>query len=126
MDSTQSDHATINVVKKKWQNTVGILGDYDYIKSLSGMGSIEVGGEGQNGMVLRGGGYDQTAMLIEGMPMYETNHIVGLSSIFVSEGVRAVDVFKKGLPARYNGRLAGVVNVHLKDGNANRNQSNLD
>ena len=126
IDATLFDPATISVVKKKWQNTVGILGDYDYIKSLSGLGGIVVGGEGQNGMVLRGGGYDQTAILLEGMPMYETNHIVGLSSIFVSEGVRAVDVFKNGLPARYNGRLAGVVNVHLKDGNANRNRSNLD
>lgn len=77
-------------------------------------------------MVLKGGGYDKTAILMEGKIIHETDHNFGLSSIFVFEGVIAVDVFKNDLPAKYLSKLTAVENVHLKDGDANRNQCNLD
>ena len=125
LDATLFDPVSINISEKKWRNSVSVLGDHDYLKSLAGMGGIVVSGEGQNGIILRGGGYDQTAILLEGMPLYEANHIVGLSSIFISEGVRSIDVFKNGQPARFNGRLAGAVNVHLKDGNTFETSSSL-
>ncbi len=88
---------------------------FGYIRSIPGISS---GSEGQNGFIVRGGGPHQNMILIDGLPIYEGSHLGGLSSIFLPEAINNISFFKSAFPARYGGKLSGILDVNLKDGNA--------
>ena len=51
------------------------LGESDAIKSLQLLPGISSGGEGQSGLNIRGGSFDQTLFLLDGVPLYHVNHL---------------------------------------------------
>ena len=95
------------------QSITGSDDVFAYIRTLPG---VSVGSEGQNGLLVRGGGPDQNLVLIDGMPVYEASHLGGLSSVFLSEAIKNVDFYKSAFPARYGGKLSSILDVRLKDG----------
>jgi hypothetical protein len=103
-----------------------VLGDKDPLNSLKTLPGVLPGGEGLSGLNVRGGGPDQSLVMLEGMPIYETYHTGSLSSIFIDESIRSVDFMKSGLPARYGGRLNSVINIQLKDGNNAQRKSSMN
>lgn len=100
-----------------------MLGETDPINQLKRNPGVMPGAEGNNGINIRGGSSDQNLILLEGMPIYESNHTGNLSSIFVDEAIRNIDFMKSGLPARYGGRLSSVINIQLKDGNKKQRET---
>ncbi|MBK8700589.1 MAG: TonB-dependent receptor plug domain-containing protein [Saprospiraceae bacterium] len=105
------------------RNTV--LGDKDPLNMLKTIPGVTPGGEGQMGLNIRGTGSDQNLILLEGMPLYESYHTGGLSSIFMDEAIRSIDFMKNGQPARYGGRLSSIVNVMLKDGHKDSRETTI-
>jgi len=104
-------------VNHKYENEVtGIAGRADLISSVRTIPGVSVGSEAQSGYTVRGGGPDQNLVLLDGMPIYETSHLGGLSSLFIPETIKNADLYKSGLPARYGGKLSSVLDVRLKDG----------
>ena len=95
----------------------GIGGRSDLISSIRHISGISVGSEAQNGFTVRGGGPDQNLVLIDGLPVYESSHLGGLSSIFVDNIIKKGDLYKGGLPARFGGKLSSVLDIRLKEGN---------
>ena len=57
---------------------------------------------------MHGGNGDENLYLIDGTPLYDTNHALGLFSSFNADVVKNVDFYKSGFPARYGGRLSSV------------------
>lgn len=74
----------------------------------------------QAGLYVHGGNGDENLYLIDGTPLYDTNHALGLFSSFNADVVKNVDFYKSGFPARYGGRLSSVVDVRTADGNMNQ------
>ena len=101
---------------KEVLNTPGTLGNSDLLGYLRTQPGVSVGNEGQNGFIVRGGTIDQNLILIDGLPIYEANHLGGLSSIFITDAIKDVDFYKSAFPARYGGKLSSVMDVRLKDG----------
>ncbi len=95
----------------------GIGGRSDLISSIRHISGISVGSEAQNGFTVRGGGPDQNLVLLDGLPVYETSHLGGLSSIFVDNIIKKGDLYKGGVPARFGGKLSSVLDIRLKEGN---------
>ncbi len=93
-----------------------IIGETDIINNTRILPGVQSGGEGQSGLYVRGGTPDQNLILLEGVAMYETSHIAGISSIFMDESIKEASFIKNGFPARYGGRLASVLDIHLKEG----------
>jgi hypothetical protein len=94
-----------------------ILGEIDPLKTITLLPGIKSGGEASAGIYVRGGGPDQNLILLDGIPVYNPNHLLGFFSIFNGEAMRNIEVIKGGMPAEYGGRLSSVINVETRSGN---------
>lgn len=78
---------------------------------------VQTGSDGYGGLSVRGGGVDQNLVLLDGAPVYNATHFVGIFSIFNSSAIRTSQLFKGVFPARYGGRISSVLDVRTKEGN---------
>jgi len=102
-----------------------IMGEQDLLRSLAGLPGISLGDIASNGLMVRGGKAGQNLILLDGAPVYNTNHLLGMFSTFNSAIVKNVDFYKSGLPARYGGRLSSVIDVSTREGNREEFKSDL-
>ncbi len=100
------------------QNTPVVLGEPDVIKTIQLMPGVQGGMEGFSGLYVRGGGADENLMMLDGTPLYNVSHLLGLLSVFTPEAVKKVTFYKGSFPARYGGRVSSIVDVRTNDGNA--------
>lgn len=94
-----------------------ILGEVDPLKTITLLPGIKNSGEAGAGIYVRGGGPDQNLVLLDGIPVYNPNHLLGFFSVFNGDAVKNIEVIKGGMPAEYGGRLSSVIAVNTKDGN---------
>lgn len=78
---------------------------------------VTSGADGVGGLIIRGSNSGHNLVLFDGVPLYNLNHAAGLFSIFNTSAIRRADIYKDGLPARFGGRIGGVLDVHTRDGN---------
>ncbi len=95
----------------------GLFGQKDILQALKFLSGIQSGSEVQGNLLVRGGGTDQNLILMDGVPLYEVNHLLGLTSIFNEDAVNDVDIFTSGFSPKYGGRLSSIINIQIKDGN---------
>ncbi len=103
----------------------GLLGENNILQSMKFLPEIQSGGEVQGNILVQGGGPDQNLILMDGVPIYEVNHLLGLTSIFSNEAVNSVDIETSGFSAQYGGRLSSVINVKTKNGNKFKHQARV-
>lgn len=97
-------------------------GEKDIVNVARMLPGITSGANGVGGLVFRGSNSGHNLVLLDGVPVYNLNHAAGLFSIFNSEAIRRADVYKDGMPARFGGRIGGVLDVHTRDGNLYNHQ----
>lgn len=107
------------------KNTPSILGEADLLKTIQLMPGVQAGMEGFAGMYVRGGGPDQNLVLLDGIPVYNADHLLGVFSIFTPEAIKNTTLFKSSFPARYGGRLSSIVDVRTNDGDMHRYHGTL-
>ncbi|MDG2418170.1 MAG: carboxypeptidase-like regulatory domain-containing protein, partial [Saprospiraceae bacterium] len=93
-------------------------GEVDVLSSLSMLAGVGSAGEASNGLSVRGGSLDQNLVLMDYAPIFNPTHLFGLFSIFTPEAVGSVDLYRSNMPSRYGGRISSVVDVKVKDPNA--------
>lgn len=111
--------STIDVPVEQIKKIPALLGEVDVIKALQLLPGVQSGGEGQSGLYVRGGSPDQNLILLDGVPVYNANHLFGFFSVFNADAIKDVKLVKGGFPARYGGRLSSVLEINLKEGNRN-------
>ena len=94
-----------------------LLGEVDVLKALQLLPGVQSGGEGTTGLYVRGGSPDQNLVLLDGVPIYNVSHVLGIFSVFNADALRNVTLTKGGFPARYGGRLSSVLEINMKEGN---------
>jgi hypothetical protein len=92
----------------------------DIIKILQLKPGVKSAGEGLAGFYVRGGGADQNLILVEKAPVYNPNHLLGFFSVFNTDAVKEVSLYKAGFPAQYAGRLSSVLDVKMNEGNTEK------
>lgn len=98
--------------------TMGISADLaQYIQILPGV--ISSGDQGGQ-LYIRGGSPDQNLVLMDGIPLYNPFHSMGMFSVFDTDMINSVNISTGGYPAKYGGRISSVMDISLKDGNKNR------
>lgn len=105
------------------RHTPSILGEADLLKTIQLMPGVQAGMEGFAGMYVRGGGPDQNLVMLDGIPVYNADHLLGVFSIFTPEAVKNTTFFKSSFPARYGGRLSSIVDVRTNDGDMHKYHS---
>lgn len=99
------------------------MGEADILKSIQLLPGVQSGTEGTSGLYVRGGGPDQNLILLDGVPVYNANHLFGFFSVFNSDAIQNVTLIKGGFPARYGGRLSSVIDIQMKEGNTQEFQA---
>ncbi len=94
-----------------------LLGEVDVLKALQLLPGVKGGNEGTSGIYVRGGGPDQNLILLDGVPVYNANHLFGFFSVFNPDAIQSVKLITGGFPARYGGRLSSVLDIRMRDGN---------
>ena len=97
-----------------------LLSSPDVIKTLQRLPGISDGIELTSGLYVRGGNNDENLFILDGAPVYQTNHSLGLFSAFNTDIIKNIDFYKNGFPARYSGRLSSVADIRTRDGNTNK------
>jgi hypothetical protein len=94
-----------------------IMGEKDIMKTIQLTPGITTITEGKIGFVVRGSGIDENLVLMDGMPLYYSSHQQGLYSVFNSDAVDRLTIYKGGMPASYGGRTSSVLDVRMKGDN---------
>lgn len=97
-----------------------LLGEIDVIKSLFSLPGVASVGEGASGFNVRGGNIDQNLILMDEAPVFNASHLMGFFSVFNPDALRDMNFYRGGIPAQYGGRTASVLNINLKDANAQK------
>ena len=93
-----------------------ILGEVDPLKTITLLPGIKSGGEAGSGIYVRGGGPDQNLILLDDIPVYNPNHLLGFFSVFNGEAIKSVSVKKGDMNAAYGGRLSSVISIETREG----------
>ncbi|MEZ4826369.1 MAG: TonB-dependent receptor [Bacteroidia bacterium] len=101
------------------QQMPAFMGEIDIVKSALLLPGVQTVGEGSSGFNVRGGTASQNLVLINQAPVFNTSHLFGFFSVFNPDIVRSFELYKSGIPARFGGRLASVLDISMKDGNSN-------
>lgn len=102
---------------KDINNGFALLSSPDLVKTIQRTSGVTAGVDLVSGLYVHGGGSDENLYLLDGTPLYQTNHSLGLFSAFNSDIIKNVDFYKSGFPARYSGRVSSITDVRTRDGN---------
>ena len=95
------------------------VGETDLLRSLQLLPGIQASSDISSGLYIRGGGPDQTQILLDQIPLYNPSHAFGFFSIFNPEAIKDMRLHKSAYPASYGGNLGAVLDVTNRDGNRN-------
>lgn len=122
-DDINVKSAEMGIVKMdiKDLETIPVLfGEKDILKSIQLMPGVSGAGEGSTGFYVRGGNTDQNLILLDEAPVYNASHLLGFFSVFNSDALKDMKLYKSGIPAQYGGRLSSVLDVHMNNGNSKK------
>jgi len=92
------------------------LGDADAVKALQWAAGVHGSNDGMSGLSIRGGESGENLVLLDGIPIHQPDHLMGLVSAFSSEALYAIRLLKGGVPARFGGCTSGVVECTSQSG----------
>jgi len=108
----------IQQLDMKQMNSLPVLfGEKDILKTIQLLPGILPEGEGSSGFYVRGGASGQNLILLDEATVFNASHLLGFFSVFNSDAVKDITVYKGNEPAEYGGRLSSVIDIKMNDGN---------
>ncbi|MDQ3193132.1 MAG: TonB-dependent receptor [Bacteroidota bacterium] len=113
-----TEMSVVKIDVKEMKTLPVLFGETDIIKTLTLMPGVATTADGVSGLYVRGGGADQNLILVDDANVYNASHMLGFFSVFNTDALKEVKLYKGGIPAQYGGRLSSVLDVNLKEGNS--------
>ena len=120
-----SQMSAIAVSAEQIRKLPTLLGEVDVLKSLQRLPGVQSSGEGRAGIFVRGGDYDQNLFTMDGITLYNPEHLQGFTSAINAEVMDDVVLYKGAFPARFGSRLSSVVDVSLREGDMERHRLSI-
>ena len=120
-----SQMGAIEVPISQIKSIPALFGETDVLKALQLLPGVQGGTEGSAGLYVRGGGPDENLLLLDGVPVYNVNHMGGFFSVFNADALKNVTLYKGNFPARFSSRLSSVIDIRMNDGNAKEIHGNF-
>jgi len=117
---TQNKMSVVKLDAKQVKQIPILLGEVDIIKAIQLLPGVQAAGDGSTNFIVRGGNIDHNLVLLDEAVVYNPSHVLGFFSTFNGDAVKDFEIYKGGIPAQYGGRLASVLDVHMKDGNTKK------
>ena len=108
---------TTKINIKKLETLPVFMGEKDILKSIQLLPGISAVSEGSTGLTVRGGTPAQNLILLDEAPVYNPSHFLGFFSVFNSDALKDLTIYKGGIPAQYSGRASSVLDIYMKNGN---------
>lgn len=106
-----------NLKSKDIKQLPAFFGEPDITRAVLTQPGVSTIGEGTSGFNVRGGNIDQNLVLLDEAPLYNTSHLWGFFSVFNTDAVKDLKLYKGSMPARYGGRGSSVLDIRQKEGN---------
>lgn len=103
-----------------------MLGNVDLIKTIQLMPGIQISGELNSGIYIRGADAGHNQVLFDGAPVYNATHLMGFFSVFNSNHISSSTLHKSGIPSEFGGRLSGILEVSSVEDIPEKVTGNLD
>ncbi|MGE0561381.1 MAG: TonB-dependent receptor [Flavobacteriales bacterium] len=116
--STEMSVTKIDI--KEIESIPVLFGERDILKTIQLLPGVKSAGEGNAGFFVRGGSSDQNLILLDEAPVYNASHLLGFFSVFNSDAIKDLKLYKGGIPAEYGGRLSSVMDIKMKEGNSKK------
>ncbi|MFZ4456395.1 MAG: TonB-dependent receptor [Bacteroidales bacterium] len=97
-----------------------LMGEVDLLKVIQLLPGVVSAGEGTSSFSVRGGGIDQNLIILDEATVYNASHLMGFFSVFNNDAIKNITLYKGDIPAVYDGRLASLLEVNMKDGNSKK------
>ncbi len=97
----------------------------DVFRAVQLLPGVKAASDFSSGLYIRGGGPDQTLILLDRTTVYNPSHFFGFFSTFNPDAIKDVRLYKGAYPATYGGRLGSVLDVYNRDGNRNHHGGTL-
>jgi len=94
-----------------------VMGEVDVLKSILQLPGVTNAQEGASGFNVRGGSVDGNLVLLDEAVVYNTSHLFGFFSVFNSDVIKDLKLYKGGIPANFGGRISSVLDIYQKEGN---------
>ena len=114
---TVSQMSAIEVPVEQIKLVPVMFGEADVLKAIQLLPGVQSGTEGTSGIYVRGGGPDENLFLLDGIPLYNVNHLGGFFSAFNSDALKNVTLYKGSFPAHFTGRISSVLDITTNNGN---------
>ncbi len=111
---------------KTLQTIPSLGGEPDLFSYIQQQPGVTSGANGLGGLHVRGGNVDQNLVMLDGVPIFNPSHALGLFSIFNSSIVNNATMHRSGFSARFGGNLSSVLDVRSKEGNIKNFAATLD
>ena len=102
---------------REMKNIPVLFGEQDILKTIQLLPGIKPVSDGNSGFYVRGGAADQNLVLLDEAIVYNPSHLLGFFSVFNSDAIKDISIYKAGMPAQYGGRLSSVLDVRMNEGN---------
>tara|TARA_B100000809_G_scaffold153591_1_gene150962 strand:+ start:11225 stop:13567 length:2343 start_codon:yes stop_codon:yes gene_type:complete len=120
-ENIRSTEMSVTKIDMKEIESIPVLfGERDVLKTIQLLPGVATGGEGSAGFFVRGGSADQNLILLDEAPVYNASHLLGFFSVFNSDAIKDLTLYKGGMPAQFGGRLSSVLDIKMKDGNSKK------
>lgn len=127
--SHTTNKQNINVTKlsqDEIERTSFIAGEPDIFQSLQILPGVSGTKEGQSDIVVRGGLPDQNLVSFDGVRMYNYGHFFGFVSLFNTDVIKDINLYKGNIPSEFGGKASSVIDVNLADNNSAKSYGNFD
>jgi hypothetical protein len=124
-DNVTSNKMGVNQVNiQEIKSIPAFMGEKDILKTIQLLPGIKPVGEGNGGFYVRGGGSDENLILLDEANVYNASHLLGFFSVFNSDAIKDITIYKGTMPAEYGGRLSSVLDISMNDGNNKNYEAN--
>ncbi len=102
------------------QSHIQLGGTSDLYRVADFIPGVHTGTDGVGGIHIRGGANDQNLILMDGVPVYHPDHLLGIISVFNYQVFQQASIYKANFPSRFSGRLSSVMDVQTREGNLSK------
>ena len=113
-----TEMSVVNLNSRTIRQMPSLLGEPDLIKSIQLLPGVSSVNEASSGFSVRGGSEDQNLVLLDDATIYNASHLFGFFSVFNTNAIKDVKLYKGGIPSIYGGRLSSVLEVKQREGNS--------
>ncbi|MGE5438524.1 MAG: carboxypeptidase-like regulatory domain-containing protein [Bacteroidota bacterium] len=92
----------------------------DAFRAFQALPGVTTAADMSSQISVRGGNYDETLVFLDGIPVYNPYHLVGVFSMFNSDILQNERLYMSNYPVSYGGALSSVLELNSKQGNNER------